>query len=99
MNEDTKKYFEELAQNYIELTLDMNTYERIIKDIEMTADINVQRESLKNTVRIKSDVCINKAKWLDNGESLSVNGNSFVATTFNYGTSHNVRVAEFTLKK
>ena len=74
-------------------------YYAVIKDIEMTADINVQRESLKKTVRIKSDVCINKAKWLDNGESLSVNGNSFVATTFNYGTSHNVRVAEFTLKK
>lgn len=51
MNEDTKKYFEELAQNYIELTLDMNTYEKVLKDIKEIVES-----------RCKSDTKVKKIK-------------------------------------
>lgn len=51
MNEDTKKYYQELAQNFIELTLDLNTFEKVIKDI--TEIVNS---------RCKSDTKIKKIK-------------------------------------
>ena len=34
MDKETKKYLEELSSDYINLTLDYNTFERIIKDIK-----------------------------------------------------------------
>lgn len=34
MDKETKKYLEELSSEYINLTLDYNTFERIIKDIK-----------------------------------------------------------------
>lgn len=34
MNEETKKYYTELAENFINLTLDYNTIERKLQDIK-----------------------------------------------------------------
>ena len=62
MNEDTRKYYTELAENFINLTLDYNTLERVLQDI---------KEITKS--RCKSETKINKIKKifeeLENEES------------------------------
>jgi alpha-L-fucosidase len=73
-------------------------YYAVIKDVNMTADINVQRSSGARTVTLKTDRKIKSVKWLDNGLKGIAKGNSFEVSMFAYGTSHNLRVAEITLK-
>lgn len=53
MNEETKKYYLELSENFIDLTLDYNTLERKLQDIE----------DIVNS-RCKSDTKIRKLKEL-----------------------------------
>ncbi len=73
-------------------------YYAVIKDVNMTADVNVQLGQAAKTVTLKTDKKIKKIKWLDNGVSAKANGNSFVVDPFIYGTSHALRVAELTIK-
>lgn len=51
MNEETKKYYTELAENFINLTLDYNTLERKLQDIKEII-----------TSRCKNETKINKIK-------------------------------------
>ena len=73
-------------------------YYAVIKDVNMTADVNVQLGQAAKTVTLKTNKKIKKIKWLDNGVSAKANGNSFVVEPFIYGTSHALRVAELTIK-
>ena len=52
MSEDTKKYFEELAQNFIELTLDVNHYERILKDIKEVVESRCKSETKIKKIKL-----------------------------------------------
>ncbi len=73
-------------------------YYAVIKDVNMTADVNVQLGQDAKTVTLKTDRKIKKIKWLDNGVCVKAKGNSFVVDPFIYGTSHALRVAELTIK-
>ena len=53
MNEDTKRYYLELSENFIDLTLDYNTLEKRLQEIE----------EIVNS-RCKSDTKIKKLKEL-----------------------------------
>jgi len=71
-------------------------YYAIMKNVPMSADINVQRSGQTNIVKINAD--IENVKWQDSGKRVKVNKNSFITVPFLYGTSHSVRVAKFNLK-
>ncbi|MBE5741918.1 MAG: alpha-L-fucosidase [Clostridiales bacterium] len=73
-------------------------YYAVIKDVNMTADINVQRDGNARTVTLNTDRKIKSVKWLDNGQKGVFKGNTFEVACFNYGTSHALRVAEIVLK-
>ena len=72
-------------------------YYAVIKNVPMSADPNVQRESDKRTVKIDGKIA--SAKWLDNGKKIKVKNDSFVVTPFSYGTSMTVRVAKLEIKE
>lgn len=73
-------------------------YYAVLNSVRMSANLNVQRESVIKSVTLKTNAKIKSAKWLDNGEKLKVEKNTFLASPFNYGTSHGIRVAEIVLK-
>ena len=71
-------------------------YYAVVKDVNMTADPNVQRAMMERQVTINTDKKIKSVKWLDNGEKAILTKNGFKVTPFKYGTSHALRVAEIT---
>ena len=71
-------------------------YYAIIKDVPMSADPNVQR--VKNRGKVSIEAEIMDAEWLDNGEKIHVENNTFTITPFFYGESNVVRVAKLKLK-
>ncbi len=73
-------------------------YYAVLKSVRMSANLNVQRESVIKSVTLKTNAKIKSAKWIDNGEKLKVEKHTFFASPFNYGSSHGIRVAEITLK-
>ena len=73
-------------------------YYAVVKDVNMTADPNVQRAMMERQVTINTDKKIKSVKWLDNGEKAIITEKGFKVTPFKYGTSHALRVAEITLK-
>ena len=73
-------------------------YYVVIKDVNMSANKNVQRNESQKLIRINTDKKIISAKWLDNGKSVHVKDNVIFVAPFLYGTSHSMRVAEIVLK-
>ncbi|MBR2336719.1 MAG: alpha-L-fucosidase [Clostridia bacterium] len=73
-------------------------YYAVIKNVEMTADANVQRAIMEREIVLNTDRKIKSVRWLDNGERAIATKNGFKITPFVYGTSHALRVAEITLK-
>ena len=73
-------------------------YYAVVKDVNMTADPNVQRAMMERQVTINTDKKIKSVKWLDNGEKAIITEKGFKVTPFKYGTSHALRVAEVILK-
>lgn len=71
-------------------------YYAVVKDVNMTADPNVQRAMMERQVTINTDKKIKSVKWLDNGEKAIITEKGFKVTPFKYGTSHALRVAEIT---
>lgn len=73
-------------------------YYAVVKNVNMTADANVQREAMEREITLNTDRRIKSAKWLDSGEKAVITKNGFRVLPFKYGTSHSLRVVEFTLK-
>ena len=73
-------------------------YYAVVKNVPMMADPNVQRATDALQIVLKTDRKIKSAKWLDTGEKAILTQNGLKVTPFKYGTSHALRVAEFTLK-
>ena len=73
-------------------------YYVVIKDVNMSADPNVQRSIMARDITLKTDKKIKSAKWLDDGSKVDFTENSFKVTPFFYGTSHYLRVAEIVFK-
>ena len=67
----------------------------IIKNVPMSADPNVQRA--ENMAKISVDAEIVSAEWLDNGEIIPIENNTFFVTPFLYGESYSVRIAKLKL--
>ncbi len=72
-------------------------YYALIKDVPMSANPNVQREQDIKRVCIKAEIL--DAEWLDSGEKIPVENNTFNAKPFQYGRSYSVRVAKLKLKE
>lgn len=51
MNEETKKYYTELAENFINLTLDYNTIERKLQDIKEIIISRCKNETKINKIK------------------------------------------------
>ena len=74
-------------------------YYAVVTGVDMLADSNVQRLSKGKVITLKTDKKIVGGKWLDSRRKIVKNGkNSFNCEFFNYGSSHSLKVAEFTLK-
>lgn len=74
-------------------------YYAVVTGVEMIADSNVQRLSGGKTITLKTDKKITNGKWVDNRNKIVKCGkNAFNCEFFAYGSSHCLRVAEFTLK-
>ena len=71
-------------------------YYAIIKNVPMTADLNVQRVETIGQVCVEGEIV--SAKWLDNGEKIEVKDNSFFVKPFSYGESYSVRIAKIEMK-
>ena len=67
----------------------------IIKNVPMSADPNVQRA--ENMAKISVNAEIVSAEWLDNGEIIPIENNTFFVTPFLYGESYSVRIAKLKL--
>lgn len=85
------------AENAVVLT-DGAWYYAVVHDVAMSCDINAARAAERRTVKILTDKAVCDATVLDNGESLTVNGNSFEVTPFSYGNSMYARAVRFKLK-
>ena len=84
------------AQNADILKGDDGYYYAILKNVSMSADPNVQRSIAGGQVRVEAKV--ESAEWLDSGEEIPVENNSFAMKPFAYGESKIVRVAKLRLK-
>jgi alpha-L-fucosidase len=76
---------------------DGENYYAVIKDVEMTADENVQRNLKKRNVKIHADVY--DAKWLDNGQPVDDNNGEIFVEPYHYGASYSIRVLKFKIKE
>lgn len=72
-------------------------YYAVIKDVVMTADPNVTKAGVIKHISIKSNLKLKSVTWLDSGQEVPHENNSFYAEPFNYGTSRSIRVAKLTL--
>lgn len=79
-----------------DILFDGEYYYAIIKDVEMTADENVQRNLKKRKVKIYAD--IDCAEWLDNGKPAMANDGEFSVEPYLYGASYSLRVLKFKAK-
>ena len=74
-------------------------YYAVVTGVDMLADSNVQRLSKGKVITLKTDKKIVGGKWLDSRRKIVKNGkNSFNCEFFTYGSSHSLKLAEFTLK-
>ena len=68
-------------------------YYAVIKDVFMSANANVQHTVTDKLIKVNAKV--KGAKWLDNGEKIVVENDSFYMRPFSYGTSGSLRIARF----
>ena len=74
-------------------------YYAVIRDVPMSADVNVQRNSTARRVKLHTDKTVTDAIWMDNGQAvLLTDGQSFPVEPFLYGVSRYARVAKFKLR-
>ncbi len=71
-------------------------YYAIINKVPMRGDPNVQRGAANARVRIDKEIL--EAEWLDNGQKIEVENNSFDALPFSYGASYCTRVAKLKIQ-
>ena len=83
------------AENAVLLQGD-DCYYALIHNVPMRGDPNVQRGAAATRVRIHAEIL--DAEWLDNGQKIEVEDNSFPALPFSYGASYSARVAKLKLK-
>ena len=76
-----------------DVLFDGEYYYAIIKDVEMTADENVQRNLTKRSVKIHANVF--DAVWLDNRNTVEVKDGEFAVEPYRYGQSYSSRVLKF----
>lgn len=79
-----------------DILYDGEFYYAIIKDVPMSADPNVQQNSLTKKVKIYADAY--NGEWLDNGYSVDINNGEFFVLPFEYGESMSVRVMKFSIR-
>ncbi|MBQ8658874.1 MAG: alpha-L-fucosidase [Clostridia bacterium] len=77
---------------------DEKYYYAVVKDVAMSANVNVALGGTVASVKILTDKKMKNARWLDTGKAVKVKKNSFEAEPFFYGTSRSVRVLRFELK-
>lgn len=65
----------------------------VIKDVPMSADPNVANATDGRHIKLDPSLRIRKASWLDSGDNIPIQNNSFAVQPFPYGTSLSVRVA------
>ena len=70
-------------------------YYAIIKNVPMSADPNVQREEYMAKISVDAEIVV--AEWLDNGQKIDIEDNTFFVEPFLYGESLSVRVAKLKL--
>ncbi len=88
----------DLKAENVDIVYDGKYYYAIIKDVGMEANPNVQREGAPKRIITIEGKKIKSAVWLDNGEKIEIQNNSFREKAFYYGTSGAVRVAKLILK-
>lgn len=72
---------------------DENNYYVVIKDVAMSANLNVALYSQLKKITLPFNV--KRAVWLDNGKAVKMqNKNSFTVQPFDYGVSYTVRIAK-----
>ena len=71
----------------------------VIKDVPMSADPNVALQSSAQTVVLDEKIRVKKGVWLDNGEQIGFEGNSFKVKPFYYGNSLSARVAKIQMEE
>ena len=79
-----------------DILFDGVNYYALIKDVCMSADPNVQRNSDVKKIKIYADV--NNGEWLDSGEQVKTNVDEFIVEPFTYGRSYSVRIMKFNIK-
>ena len=72
-------------------------YYAIIKNVPMAADPNVQR--LQETGQVCVEAKILSAEWLDNGEKIEVENNTFKVVPFKYSRSYSTRIAKLIIEE
>lgn len=78
---------------------DGDYYYATIRKVPMRANANVSRIEDNKIVKLFTDKTITNATWLDDGSPIELlDGTSFKAKPFEYGTSLYIRVAKFKLK-
>ena len=74
-------------------------YYAVIRDVPMSADVNVQLEGAARLVKLHTEKTVTDAIWLDNGQEVKLtDGQSFPVAPFLYGISRYARVAKFKLR-
>ena len=76
-----------------DILFDDEYYYAVIKDVPMSADPNVQRNSDDKKVKIYADV--KNGEWLDNIRKVKITDGEFIVEPFSYGRSYSVRVLKF----
>ena len=76
-----------------DILFDGDSYYAVIKDVQMSADPNVQLATNKRKVKIYAD--IKNCVWLDNGEEANCSLGEVVVEPFKYGRSYSVRILKF----
>ncbi len=86
----------EIKADGADVLFDGEYHYAVIKNVEMSADENVQRNLNLKKVKIYADVL--SATWLDNDKSVDVKDGEFSVEPYLYGTSYSVRVLKFKVK-
>lgn len=87
----------EIKVDNADVLFDGEYHYAVIKNVEMTADENVQRNLKKRNIKIHADVY--DAKWLDNGQPVSVKNGEIFVEPYRYGESYSIRVLKFKIKE
>ena len=74
-------------------------YYAAVRKVPMAANVNVTILEDNKIIKLHTDKTITDAVWLNDGQAVTmIDGQTFKADPFSYGTSGSVRVAKFKLK-